>query len=106
MYKRQPDEYSEEQWRYGFSLVHFFKGRVDNWESGNPPLRAFGDPPGPSFFLGSTHQDVIRAMGDPDRQTDAQFWYGSSVVMFREGRVTDWIIGNRPIRAFRKRPDR
>ena len=96
-----PDSLSSYSWWYELSYVSFDQnGKVDGWSniSGNlnVSIGKRDDNPSP-FTVGSTKEDVLKAMGTPDSLSPYSWWYGLSYVSFdQNGKVDGWsnISGN------------
>jgi len=90
----------KEEWRYSYSTVTFnSKGAVTEWNDTSKVLKAFlgNREAGKTFTLGSTKEEVIKAMGTPDginvyQALGKEEWrYSYSTVTFnRKGAVTEW----------------
>jgi len=91
-----PEDFSENKWWYGSSSVRFRNGRVVSWDSsGFTKLKAKLIPKriisNKDFFtVGSTKDEVIAVQGSPEDFSENKWWYGSSSVRFRNGRVVSW----------------
>ena len=101
----KPDDAAEHVFRYGSSLVYFIDGRVSGWFDRAPRLHiriwpTFKASLFDSFASGSSRADVVRAQGTPDRFTGRAYFYGTSVVTFRDDRVDGWEEGDVPLRRF------
>jgi outer membrane protein assembly factor BamE (lipoprotein component of BamABCDE complex) len=98
----------KEEWHYSYSKVTFNnKGVVTEWDDTSKVLKAFlGNAVASSTFtLGSTKEDVIKAMGTPDginvyQALGKEEWhYSYSKVTFNnKGVVTEWDDTSRVLR--------
>ncbi|MBI4535581.1 MAG: hypothetical protein HY708_04830, partial [Ignavibacteriae bacterium] len=105
-----PSEFSEQVWRYGFSMVYFENGRLTKWyESPATPLRIKAQAaksstkPKEFFMIGSTKDDVLNVQGTPTQFTDDVWRYGSSMVYFEGGHVANCY--NSPANPIKARLD-
>ncbi len=91
-------------WSYDASMVYFdVEGKVEGWCTLDHPLKVRmgkkqknADP----FTVGSTPEEVVRAMGTPTSVLKGYWTYGESSVFFdEEGRVTSWSEVDRALKA-------
>lgn len=91
-----PTKIDGNTWHYGESTVYFTKGSVTHWQSHpDTPLKAnlTGADAATryaSFGHGSSKTDVRTMQGNPSRETDTVWEYGTSKIYFRGDRVTGW----------------
>jgi hypothetical protein len=90
-----PDRFTDGEFWYGTSEVHFEGNRVTSWSNRYPRLKVQLLPRHPVaasqfYTIGSTKDQVLAVQGPPDRFTDGEFWYGTSEVSFEGNRVTSW----------------
>jgi len=94
----QPDEASDSRFSYGSSAVYFEDGKVISWNDpvgilrvGKPKLEPTASNPNVTEFgIGSTKNEVLAVMGQPDDFTDTKYSYGLSDIYFEDGRVKSW----------------
>ena len=91
----EPTRFSDTYLMYGFSMVMFRDGKVDNWTSTDVKLKATyltasNLVPKEYFTVGSTRDEVLAIHGEPTRFGDNYLMYGFSMVMFRDGKVDYW----------------
>lgn len=101
-----PDAAGYGLYRYGSSLVYFDNGYVCGWSDDLPRLHVRTWPSldalsAGTFSVGSTFGDVVSAQGAPSAFTATSYTYGTSVVFFRDARVTGWSEGDVTLRGFR-----
>ncbi len=91
-----PTKFTDTTFSYGSSDVIFIDGRVVSWtQYSMDPLKAKLLPStriaAKEFFTaGSTKDEVLAVQGTPTKFTDTTFSYGSSDVIFANGRVVSW----------------
>ncbi len=92
-----PNSSSGERMFYKGSEIDFRDGHVVGWkiDSGSPiRVKLWPDSaptPGIAYFaIGSTKSDVIALQGTPTLFSENKFGYGSSAVLFQNGRVVGW----------------
>lgn len=91
-----PSRVDGDTWYYGRSAVFFRDGAVDWWRiSPDDPLqvraRLPAAPGGPAYFsIGSTKAEVRAIQGPPTRDKGQVWLYGTSEVVFHDGRVQSW----------------
>jgi outer membrane protein assembly factor BamE (lipoprotein component of BamABCDE complex) len=90
-----PSSFSGQMYWYGSSSVQFSKDKVVSWSDNYPKLKARLLPSVQSqvrdyFTVGSSKDDVLAIQGTPSNFSDQMFWYGSSSVQFRNGKVVSW----------------
>lgn len=84
-------------WSYGLSTVTFENGIVTEWNNYSHNLKvSIGNRKAEAnpFSIGSTQQEVIDAMGTPEKVSDYTFFvvwnYDLSTVTFKNGIVSEW----------------
>ena len=104
----QPTSATEDKLMYGASELDLKDGKVVGWRvDGRSPLRVKLWPEGPvdtglrEFGVGSTKDEVLAVEGTPSWFSQDRFEYGSSVVIFRGGRVVAWKMGSVELRVER-----
>ena len=91
-----PSRFTDTTFSYGSSDIIFGNGKVVSWtQYSMNPLRAKLLPTTrvgaiEYFTVGSTKDEVIAAQGTPSKFTDTTFSYGSSDVIFGNGKVVSW----------------
>jgi len=91
-----PSKFTDTTFSYGSSDVIFGNGKVVSWtQYSMNPLKAKLLPTTrvgaiEYFTVGSTKDEVIAAQGTPSKFTDTTFSYGSSDVIFGNGKVVSW----------------
>ncbi|GLI33522.1 DnaJ domain-containing protein [Desulforhabdus amnigena] len=88
-----PHKVKGNTWSYGLSEIQFRDGRVARYNNFDGSLRVRLVPSGPLensplvITLGSTKDDVIRALGTPTRVMGNRWYYGFSEIRFKEDRL-------------------
>jgi hypothetical protein len=100
----EPTRFGDNYLMYGFSMVMFREGKVDNWTSADVKLKAkyittTNLAPKEYFTVGSTREEVLAIQGEPTRFSDNYLMYGLSMVMFRDGKVDNWTTGDVELKA-------
>lgn len=93
-----PREISDNRWWYGSSYVDFRNGRVVNFYNsihGELKVKMQGAPGKRPAYLtkGLSKDEVLHLQGTPTHLAENRWYYGSSYVDFREGRVADYFNG-------------
>jgi hypothetical protein len=98
-----PDRFTDSSFHYGTSDVFFQDGRVVSWYNGYPKLKVRMLPATSTdkshFTVGSTKNEVLAIQGTPDRFTERSLHYGTSDVVFKNGRVSSWYNGYPKLRV-------
>ena len=79
-------------WSYGFSSVYFRNGLVSGWSIIDKKLNVYmGEKISSAVFtVGSTKDEVLKAMGTPSGIIGDTWSYGFSSVYFRNSKVSSW----------------
>ncbi|GKT07322.1 hypothetical protein DSTSK_06270 [Desulforhabdus sp. TSK] len=96
-----PSRISGNRWYYGFSEVRFKEGRLIGYDNFfdhfavpaapfKPAKPADSSVPKDYFTIGSTQDDVVAAQGAPTSIQGNLWFYRSSTVLFRDGKV-QWV---------------
>jgi outer membrane protein assembly factor BamE (lipoprotein component of BamABCDE complex) len=93
-----PSRVSGNRWYYGFSEVRFKEGRLIGYDNffdhfavrTAPSKPAASSVPQDYFTLGSTQEDVVAVQGAPTSIQGNLWFYRSSTVLFRDGKV-QWV---------------
>jgi hypothetical protein len=92
-----PDVLTKNSYYYGTSEVFLENNRVTGWYNSQPKLKVQLLPSKAvtqgHFSVGSTMDEVLSVQGTPDRVTTKSLHYGTSDVVFEQGRVTEWYNG-------------
>jgi hypothetical protein len=92
-----PDVLTKDSYYYGTSEVFLENNRVTGWYNSQPKLKVQLLPSKAvtldHFSLGSTMDEVLSVQGTPDRVTTKSLHYGTSDIVFEQGRVTEWYNG-------------
>lgn len=102
-----PSRISGNRWYYGFSEVRFKEGRLTGYDNffdhfaarGVPSKRADSSVPKDYFTLGSTQEDVVAVQGPPTSIQGNLWFYRSSTVLFRDGKV-QWVSDTEGVLRF------
>ena len=87
-----PDKTLGNQWIYGDSTVTFENQRVNGFINTGELRVSLGDRiDGATFTNESMTDDVIKAMGTPDKVWDDVWYYGASTVTVKGGRVVEYV---------------
>lgn len=93
-----PSRISGNRWYYGFSEVRFKEGRLIGYDNFFDHFAVRADPSKPAdssvpkgyFTIGSTQDDVAAVQGAPTSIQGNLWFYRSSTVLFRDGKV-QWV---------------
>jgi hypothetical protein len=92
-----PTSASDDKLVYGKSELYLKDGSVVGWRiDPSSPIRVkiwpstAVDPSLTSYTVGSTKDVVLTVQGTPTAFTDNQFYYGNSVIVFRNNKVVSW----------------
>lgn len=93
-----PSRISGNRWYYGFSEVRFKEGRLIGYDNFfdhfavrmAPSKPADSSVPKDYFTIGSTQDDVVAVQGAPTSIQGNLWFYRSSTVLFRDGKV-QWV---------------
>ena len=79
-------------WSYGYSSVYFSNGGVSGWSIIDKKLNVYmGEKiSSATFTVGSTKDEVVKAMGTPSSVIGNTWSYGYSSVYFSNGAVSSW----------------
>ncbi len=91
-----PSKIENDTWHYGKSSIHFHKGVVSSWnDHPDSPLKISLNVPAKDthaifFGYGSSKTDVRAIQGNPSRETETLWEYGTSKVHFHGDHVSGW----------------
>jgi outer membrane protein assembly factor BamE (lipoprotein component of BamABCDE complex) len=102
-----PTEFTDREWKFGFSRVLFSDLRVAGWNNSTlHPLMVRMLPADPVddqlefFTVGSTKDEVLSLHGTPTELTEREWKYGFSSVAFEGGQVVAWDVSTlNPLRV-------
>jgi len=96
-----PINYSTYTWWYGTSRINFSNNKILGYSQGNTDLKIKILPDiSPniekpiSIDLGSTKDEVLIVLGEPQSLSNYTWWYGTSRISFSNSRVSGYSQGN------------